>query len=90
MKPSIGCSTFPTWNSYPGLFASLVTGNPVIVKPHPHAVLPLALTVAVAREVLTEYGFDPNLVTLAVDKTFSVPKDDRQLGILVTGIGFKP
>jgi len=63
----IGCSTFPTWNSYPGFFASLVTGNPVIVKPHPHAVLPLALTVGVARDVLTEYGFDPNLVTLAVD-----------------------
>jgi phenylacetic acid degradation protein paaN len=63
----IGCSTVPTWNSYPGLFASLVTGNPVIVKPHPHAVLPLALTVGVARDVLTEYGFDPNLITLAVD-----------------------
>ncbi len=28
--------------------------------------------------------------TLAVDKTFSVPGDGRQLGILVTGIGFKP
>jgi hypothetical protein len=28
-------------------------------------------------------------VTLAVDKTFSVPGDGRQLGILVTGIGFK-
>ena len=63
----IGCSTFPTWNSYPGLFASLVTGNPVIVKPHPHAVLPLALTVDVARDVLAEFGFDPNLMTLAVD-----------------------
>jgi phenylacetic acid degradation protein paaN len=63
----IGCSTFPTWNSYPGLFASLVTGNPVIVKPHPHAVLPLALTVHVARDVLAESGFDPNLITLAVD-----------------------
>ncbi|MCH2146790.1 MAG: aldehyde dehydrogenase family protein, partial [Phycisphaerales bacterium] len=33
----IACSTFPTWNSYPGLFASLVTGNGVIVKPHPQA-----------------------------------------------------
>ena len=33
----IGCNTFPTWNSYPGLFASLVTGNAVIVKPHPAA-----------------------------------------------------
>ncbi len=63
----IGCSTFPTWNGYPGLFASLVTGNPVIVKPHPGAVLPLAITVEVAREVLREAGFDANLVTLAAD-----------------------
>ncbi|MGC5019916.1 phenylacetic acid degradation protein PaaN [Micromonospora sp. DT47] len=61
----IGCNTFPTWNSYPGLFASLVTGNPVIVKPHPRAVLPLAVTVRYAREVLAEAGFDPNLVLLA-------------------------
>ena len=63
----IGCNTFPTWNSWPGLFASLVTGNPVIVKPHPHAVLPLAITVQVAREVLAEAGFDPNIAQLAVD-----------------------
>ena len=34
----VGCNTFPTWNAYPGIFASLVTGNPVIVKPHPRAV----------------------------------------------------
>ncbi|MGH8878506.1 MAG: phenylacetic acid degradation protein PaaN [Stackebrandtia sp.] len=63
----IGCNTFPTWNAYPGLFASLVTGNPVIIKPHPYAVLPLALTVRYAREVLDEAGFDPNLVTLCPD-----------------------
>jgi phenylacetic acid degradation protein paaN len=61
----IGCNTFPTWNSYPGLFASLVTGNPVVVKPHPRAVLPLAVTVRYARQVLAEAGFDPNLVLLA-------------------------
>ncbi|AGZ42430.1 phenylacetic acid degradation protein PaaN [Actinoplanes friuliensis] len=64
----IGCNTFPTWNGYPGLFASLVTGNAVIVKPHPGAVLPLAITVQIAREVLTEAGLDPNLVTLAVEE----------------------
>ncbi|MEU4492734.1 phenylacetic acid degradation protein PaaN [Streptomyces sp. NPDC023998] len=64
----IGCNTFPTWNGYPGLFASLATGNPVLVKPHPRAVLPLALTVRVAREVLSEAGFDPNLVALAVER----------------------
>ena len=61
----IGCNTFPTWNSYPGLFASLATGNPVIVKPHPRAVLPLAISVEVARKVLRDNGFDPALVQLA-------------------------
>ncbi|MEV6265571.1 phenylacetic acid degradation protein PaaN [Kribbella sp. NPDC051936] len=64
----IGCNTFPTWNSWPGLFASLVTGNAVVVKPHPLAVLPLAITVDVCREVLAEAGFDPNLVTLAAER----------------------
>ena len=64
----IGCNTFPTWNSYPGLFASLVTGNAVVVKPHPGAVLPLAVTVAITREVLVEAGFDADLVTLAAER----------------------
>ncbi|WP_188187190.1 phenylacetic acid degradation protein PaaN [Nonomuraea sp. SYSU D8015] len=64
----IGCNTFPTWNAYPGLFASLVTGNPVIVKPHPRAILPLAITVRIAREVLAEAGFDPALVSLAAEE----------------------
>jgi phenylacetic acid degradation protein paaN len=64
----IGCTTFPTWNSYPGLFASLVTGNPVIVKPHPGAVLPLAITVQICREVLAEADQSPDLVTLAVEE----------------------
>ncbi|WP_395516026.1 phenylacetic acid degradation protein PaaN [Pseudorhizobium flavum] len=64
---TIGCNTFPTWNSYPGLFASLATGNPVIVKPHPAAILPMALTVRVAREVLAEEGLPMDAVLLAVD-----------------------
>jgi phenylacetic acid degradation protein paaN len=64
----IGCNTFPTWNGYPGLFASLATGNAVLVKPHPRAVLPLALTVSAAREVLAEAGYSPDLVCLAVDR----------------------
>lgn len=65
----IGCCTFPTWNSYPGFFASLATGNSVVVKPHPGAVLPLAITVEIAREVLKEAGFDPNVVTLVAHET---------------------
>ena len=63
----IGSNTFPTWNSWPGLFASLVCGNPVVVKPHPRAVLPLAITVQVCQEVLTETGFSADLVTLAAE-----------------------
>ncbi len=72
----IGCNTFPTWNSYPGLFASLATGNTVIVKPHPAAVLPLAITVEIIRQVLAEGGFDANVVLLAADAVGSeITKD---------------
>lgn len=62
----VGCGTFPTWNTYPGLFAALSTGNAVIVKPHSNAILPAAITVRTIRAVLAENGIDPNLVTLCV------------------------
>lgn len=62
----VGCGTFPTWNTYPGLFAALATGNAVIVKPHSNAILPAAMTVRTVRAVLVENGIDPNLVTLCV------------------------
>jgi phenylacetic acid degradation protein paaN len=64
---AIGCSTFPVWNSFPGMFASLVTGNPVIVKPHPGAILPLAIAVASLRATCADLGVDPDIVQLAVD-----------------------
>jgi phenylacetic acid degradation protein paaN len=63
------CASFPTWNAWPSMLASLATGNAVIVKPHPAAVLPMALSVRVFRRVLQAAGFDPNLVTLALDST---------------------
>jgi phenylacetic acid degradation protein paaN len=63
----ICCATFPLWNTYPALCASLATGNPVVLKPHPAATLPVAMVAKVCREVLAEAGFDPNLVTLAAD-----------------------
>ncbi len=62
----VGCGTFPTWNTYPGLFAALATGNAVIVKAHENAILPAAITVRTLRAVLSENGIDPNLVTLCV------------------------
>ncbi|WP_108659017.1 phenylacetic acid degradation protein PaaN [Acuticoccus kandeliae] len=64
----IGCATFPTWNSYSALFANLATGNATIVKPHPMAILPLAITVKILRQVLSEAGHDPNVVVLAADE----------------------
>src|SRR3546814_11984463 len=48
------------------MFASLATGNTLIVKPHPSVILPLAITVQIARDVLAEAGFDPNVVLLEV------------------------
>ncbi|QUS57095.1 phenylacetic acid degradation protein PaaN [Pseudovibrio brasiliensis] len=69
----IGCATFPTWNTYPGMFASFVTGNPVIIKPHPMAILPMAISIQIGREVLKEAGFDPNVLLLAAD-TADAPK----------------
>lgn len=61
------CASFPTWNAWPSMLASLATGNAVIVKPHPATVLPMAITVRAFRGVLEAAGFDPNLVTLALD-----------------------
>lgn len=66
----ITCSTFPTWNSYSGLFASLLTGNSIIYKPHRNGILPIALTVEIAREVLEENEINPDLITM-------IMSDDR-------------
>ena len=61
------CATFPMWNAYPAIFANLATGNPVIVKPHPNGILPVAMAVATMRDILQASGHDPNLVILAAD-----------------------
>ncbi|MBM3918006.1 MAG: phenylacetic acid degradation protein PaaN [Sphingomonadales bacterium] len=63
----IGCSTFPTWNTLPGVFASLMTGNSVIVKPHPKAVLPIAIVVAEMQKALNAAGISPEVIQLAPD-----------------------
>ena len=63
----IGCSTFPTWNSVTGIYGSLITGNPVIVKPHPGSILPIAIVVAEIQKVLKKNNLDPNICQLAPD-----------------------
>lgn len=61
------CATFPMWNAYPAIFANLSTGNPVIVKPHPNGILPVAIAIKKMRDILISAGQDPNLVILAAD-----------------------
>ena len=63
----IGCSTFPVWNTVPGLYASLVAGNTAICKPHPLAIYPIAIVVEELQETLAAAGFDPHIVQLAPD-----------------------
>jgi len=63
----IGCSTFPTWNSVTGIYGSLITGNTVIVKPHPGAILPIAIFVAEIQKVLVENNLSANICQLGVD-----------------------
>lgn len=65
----IGCSTFPTWNTVPGLFATLITGNTAIVKPHPKSVYPIAIVVTEIQKALQAAGIDPNVCQLAVDSS---------------------
>lgn len=63
----VGCSTFPTWNSVTGIYGSLMTGNTVIVKPHPGAILPIAIVLSEIQKVLQANNLDPNICQLAVD-----------------------
>jgi len=68
----IGCSTFPTWNTVPGVYANLICGNTTIVKPHPKSILAIAIFLTELRKVIAEQGFDANVVQLAPD-TFAEP-----------------
>jgi len=63
----LSCGSYPAWNAYPAIMANLATGNPVVLKPHPDTILPMAIAVDIGRQVLAEAGFDPNLLTMAVD-----------------------
>lgn len=60
----VGCSTFPIWNAFPGVFANLITGNACLWKPHPAVMLPVALVVARLQQALESLGIDPHLLLM--------------------------
>ncbi len=64
----ITCGSYPAWNAWPAILANLATGNPVVVKPHPASILPVAIAVETARGALADAGFEPDLLTLAADE----------------------
>ncbi len=66
---AIGCSTFPTWNSVPGIYAALVTGNTVIVKPHPKAVYPIAIFIDELKNELKAQNLPTSVIQLAIDSS---------------------
>jgi phenylacetic acid degradation protein paaN len=49
------------------LYANLITGNAVVVKPHPNAIYAIALVIEEIQKLLKENGLDVNTVMLAVD-----------------------
>lgn len=63
----IGCATFPVWNTVPAIFANLMCGNPVIVKPHAKAVLPIAIVVAEIQKSLQAAGLSKQYIQMAFD-----------------------
>lgn len=63
----IGVSTFPVWNVLPGLYASLAVGSPVLLKPHPRAIYPIAVVVAILQELFAEYDLPATIVQLVAD-----------------------
>ena len=46
------------------IMASLITGNPCIVKPHPGAILAMAIVVAEIQKVLKENGIGPKCLSV--------------------------
>jgi len=63
----IGCSTFPTWNSVTAIYANLMCGNSVIVKPHPASVLPMAIVVSEIKKAATSFSINEDIIQMATD-----------------------
>ncbi len=63
----IGSPNFPARDTIPGIYASLITGNPVIIKPHSSSILPVAIAVSEIQKVFSENGYDPNICQIAIE-----------------------
>ena len=61
------CASYPAWNAYPAICANLAVGNPVLLKPHPTSVLPMALAVQTGRELLASLQLPPDALQLVLD-----------------------
>jgi phenylacetic acid degradation protein paaN len=63
------------------MFAGLITGNPVIVKPHPGSVYPIAIVIGELQKVLSENGINPCVIQLAADsQTHLITKELAEHG----------
>lgn len=87
---TIGCSTFPVWNSFPGIFASLITGNVSIAKAHPGSILPIAICIRSFQNTLAALGYNPHIIQLAADTaqepvTMQLVQDSRVALVDYTG-----
>ncbi len=74
----VTCGSYPAWNAWPAMLANLATGNPVVLKPHPNGILPVAIAVETGRRVLEQAGFSPDLLTLVAD----TPEAPATVGLL--------
>ena len=63
----ISSPNFPLRDSIPGIYASLITGNPVVIVPHVSSILPIAIVVSEIQKVFSENGYGPNICQIAVD-----------------------
>jgi phenylacetic acid degradation protein paaN len=64
----VGCSNFPIRDTMPGIYASLITGNSVIVKPHMKSILPVGIVISEIQKVFSENGVDPNICQIGIDE----------------------
>jgi phenylacetic acid degradation protein paaN len=63
----ISTPNFPLRDAVPGIYASLITGNPVIINPHASSILPIAIVISEIQKVFSENGYDPDICQIAIE-----------------------